>query len=275
MTGDGVRIAGTKLPGPIEPGATPPVAMVLAHGLLANRRLPALMELAESLSRFGPVWTLDLRGHGTSGGACTLGELEALDIAAVAAEVRTETDLPVATIGFSMGAAAAIRSAALFETPDAVVAVSGPADWRGRRGWGARKTEMVWRIPGGIGTVRRLTGVRLSGEIPHGPSPLAVIGAIAPVPVLIVHGTADPFFPAAEGRALYDQAGDPKGLWILPGGGHAEGLYCIPGLPVFRPRVDRFADELIRRLVRLLPAASNPGQPTTPGQAASPGDLAP
>jgi len=34
------------------------------------------------------VWTIDLRGHGTSGGRCTLGDAEALDVAA-ATLIRT------------------------------------------------------------------------------------------------------------------------------------------------------------------------------------------
>ena len=245
------------------------MAIVLVHGLLANRRLPALMELAESLNRFGPVWSIDLRGHGTSGGACTLGEAEASDVTAVTAMVRPETDLPIVTIGFSMGAAAVVRSAALEEAPDAVVSVSGPAGWRGRRGWGARKTALVWQVPGGIAMLRRLTGVRLSRQVPMGPSPLEVIAGIAPVPVLIVHGTHDPFFPPGEARALFERAGEPKALWIVPGGGHAEGLYCMPGLPVRTERVDRFADELMRRLLKLLTPGALSGESPKPTPADS------
>lgn len=258
---DGTRISGTRLAGSHSPGS---VAIVLAHGLLANRRLPALIALAESLSRFGPLWSLDLRGHGSSGGACTLGEAEAFDIAAVTALARTETDLSIVTIGFSMGAAAVVRSAALLEVPDAVVSVSGPADWRGRRGWGARKTALVWQVPGGIAMVRRLTGVRLSRQLPTGPSPLAAIAGISPVPVLIVHGTDDPFFPPGEAKALFDRAGEPKALWIVPGGGHAEGLYSMPGLPIRTERVDRFAEELMRRLLKLLPAEASGGESAEP-----------
>ena len=182
-----------------------------------------------------------------------MGDAEALDVAAATAVVRAETGLPIVAIGFSMGAAAVIRSAALLEPADAVVAVSSPAEWQDRRrqGSGARRTALLLRVPGALTTARALTRVRLSGHIPTGGSPRAVVGRIAPVPVLIVHGTSDPFFPPEEAVDLYGAAGEPKGLWIVPGGGHAEGLFS--GRPAVVPEVvDSFVDDLLRRLGPLL-----------------------
>jgi fermentation-respiration switch protein FrsA (DUF1100 family) len=77
------------------------------------------------------------------------------------------------------------------------------------------------------------------------------VGQIAPAPILLVHGSADPFFPPEEAEHLYQHAGEPKGLWVIPGGGHAEGLFStgplvLPGI------VDAFAGELLRRLDGLL-----------------------
>ena len=215
-----------------------------------------MLELAESLTRFGPVWTMDLRGHGTSGGWCTLGDAESLDVGAVTALVRRETSLPVVAIGFSMGAAAVVRSAALVEPVDAAVPVSGPAEWHvrpgcARRGRGSRRTALVWRLPGGTAAAGALTGVRIARQIPTGESPASVIGRIAPAPVLVVHGTKDPFFPVEEARDLYERAGEPKALWVIPGGGHAEGLFTEPGRPVARGAVDGFAEELVGRLAAL------------------------
>jgi pimeloyl-ACP methyl ester carboxylesterase len=45
---------------------------------------------------------------------------------------------------------------------------------------------------------------------------------IAPIPLLIVHGDKDDFFPLDHPQQIYDAAGDPKELWIVPGFGHAE-----------------------------------------------------
>jgi alpha-beta hydrolase superfamily lysophospholipase len=288
---DGTRISGTALTS-TAPAGTAEWAIVLAHGLFANRRLPSLLDFAESLTRFGPVWTIDLRGHGSSGGVCTLGEDEALDVLAGVAVARAAPagapapaaepgptqpavasgGRPVVTIGLSMGAAAAIRAAALAERAgkaDGVIAISCLAPWRARRGWGFRKTELVWQLPGGRRLARTVTGVALSGSRPPGLSPLEAIPAVAPSPVLIVHGTADPFFRPSEAKALYAAAGEPKGLWLIDGGGHAEGVFSRPGRPVVRAVVDAFAAELIARLEAL---SRPPGAP--PADLAAPADIA-
>ena len=52
--------------------------------------------------------------------------------------------------------------------------------------------------------------------------PAAAAARIAPVPLLIVHGDADIYFPPDHGKQLYEAAGEPKELWLLPGFGHAE-----------------------------------------------------
>lgn len=247
MAADGVRINGSRLAGEGRRG------FLVVHGLFAHRRIPALLGLAESLNRAGPVWTIDLRGHGTSGGFCTLGDDEALDVAAATAAIRAESGGALVAIGFSMGAAAVVRSAAMLAPVDAIVSISGPASWEdgGHRGWGTRRTRLVWRVPGGLAAARAVTGVRLSHHIPSRDSPLAVVSRVAPAPVLVVHGTADPFFPPEEAEALYNGAGNPKGLWILPDGGHAESLFS-EGLTVIPGVVDAFTDELLSRLDDLM-----------------------
>jgi pimeloyl-ACP methyl ester carboxylesterase len=52
--------------------------------------------------------------------------------------------------------------------------------------------------------------------------PATAAARISPVPVLIVHGDKDLFFPPAHGQELYEGARNPKELWVLPGFGHAE-----------------------------------------------------
>ena len=58
---------------------------------------------------------------------------------------------------------------------------------------------------------------------------------ISPIPLLIVHGDQDPYFPAYHGQRLFDAAREPKEFWIEPGFGHAES--GISG-----PLVDRIAE---------------------------------
>jgi pimeloyl-ACP methyl ester carboxylesterase len=72
---------------------------------------------------------------------------------------------------------------------------------------------------------RRVLNTRISPEGWPTPDPLppaAAAARIAPVPLLIVHGDADIYFPPDHGQQLYDAASEPKELWLLPGFGHAE-----------------------------------------------------
>src|SRR5260370_36958493 len=71
---------------------------------------------------------------------------------------------------------------------------------------------------------RRLVNRRISsGRWDPVPVPPADAAAkIAPVPLLIVHGDKDGFFPVEHARQLYEAANEPKELWVVPGFGHAE-----------------------------------------------------
>src|SRR5689334_18876108 len=73
---DGTALAATALAGP--PGAT--VCAVVVHGFSNSSRTPEVQRLALDLSRSLPVIALDLRGHGRSGGRCTLGRSEPDDV---------------------------------------------------------------------------------------------------------------------------------------------------------------------------------------------------
>ena len=54
--------------------------------------------------------------------------------------------------------------------------------------------------------------------IPEGEAPAAPLASIA-VPTLVIHGTADPMFPLAHGRALAEEIPDSR-LLTLEGAGH-------------------------------------------------------
>lgn len=50
------------------------------------------------------------------------------------------------------------------------------------------------------------------------------IGALAPIPLLLLHGTADPVIPYQHSLRLLDQAQAPKTMITVAGGGHIEAL---------------------------------------------------
>jgi fermentation-respiration switch protein FrsA (DUF1100 family) len=52
--------------------------------------------------------------------------------------------------------------------------------------------------------------------------PAEAAARVSPIPLLVVHGDQDLYFPVEHAHQLYDAARDPKELWIVPGFGHAE-----------------------------------------------------
>jgi len=47
-----------------------------------------------------------------------------------------------------------------------------------------------------------------------------VVGELAPKPLLLIHGSADTILSHESSQALYDRAGEPRTIKILPGVGH-------------------------------------------------------
>ncbi|MFE3453318.1 alpha/beta hydrolase [Nonomuraea sp. NPDC059194] len=219
-TADGVRIdaAHTHSRGRGDLG------IVVAHGFTGSWRDRSARRIVHVLSGFGGVLAFDFRGHGHSGGETTVGDLEVLDIEAAVRHARVVGYSSVAVVGFSMGAAVALRHAGLRRGVDAVVAVSGPARWYYR---GTRPMRQVhWAIerPFGRWAARVAKRTRIArgqwDPIPMPPHEAAAL--ISPTPLLLVHGDADTFFPLEHAHQIFDGAREPKELWIEPGYGHAE-----------------------------------------------------
>ncbi|WP_204043697.1 alpha/beta hydrolase [Acrocarpospora phusangensis] len=217
-TSDGVRIDAGHFPGP-----SGDLGIVLAHGFTGSWRAPATRRIAAVLARYAGVLAIDFRGHGRSSGLSTVGDLEVLDLDAAVRHARTAYRR-VVTVGFSMGAAVALRHAALHGGVDAVVAVSGPARWYYRGTKPMRQVHWAIEHPAGRLAARlaRRTRIAVGRWDPMPLAPYEVAPMIAPVPLLLVHGDADTFFPLEHAHQLYEAAGDPKELWIEPGYGHAE-----------------------------------------------------
>ena len=240
-TSDAVRLAGTLLP---EAGGD--IAIVLVHGFNGYRTKPKIRLLAEALARRFPVLVFDLRGHGQSGGWCTGGELEALDVHAAVTYMRHRGYARVVTVGASLGGIAVILAAGSPGDADAVVAISTPARWATSDTKAVRR--MTWVFTHQIGRVlfRRLFGTRINLEWGNPAPPLEAVAKID-APILIVHGADDHFFPAADAEALYANAPEPKRLKLIPRFGHAEDGFS-----------EAFAADLVSEIEALLALAPGP-----------------
>ena len=220
---DGVAIEACHDPGPGD------LAIVVAHGFTGSWRRPSMRRVAAEFSQRVGVVTFDFRGHGRSGGLSTVGDLEVYDLQAAVDWARELGYCRVATVGFSMGASIVVRHAGMSSGPDgsglaAVVTISGPSRWYYRGTPAMRRTHWVIERPVGRLVGRLALGTRIShhGWDPVPAAPHEVVARIAPVPLLVVHGDADHYFPVEHAEQLYTAATEPKELWLEPGFGHAE-----------------------------------------------------
>jgi pimeloyl-ACP methyl ester carboxylesterase len=246
---------GTGIDAHHDPGPSDDLGIVVAHGFTGSWRRQAVRRAVRTFSEHAGVVSFDFRGHGRSGGFSTVGDREVLDVQAALEWAARLGYRRLATVGFSMGASVVVRHAGLLgsgvvpgrkdsgrpgaerakragtgdragdaPTPAAVVAVSGPARWYYRGTPAMRRVHWVIEKPGGRLLSRLALGTRIaaSGWDPIPEAPHEVARHIAPVPLLIVHGDADHYFPIEHAEQLYAAAEEPKELWLEPGFGHAE-----------------------------------------------------
>lgn len=192
--------------------------VVVSPGIFLHRESVEHRALGRRLSRIADVLTLDVRGHGDSEGAFTWGVREPDDVAAVAFALRRDYDR-VGGLGFSFGGHHVGMAAALHRAFDAVALVAAPRnlfllDHNFLTAGLLRSAPLILR--------RERRRTRLGFPLRPPASLAGAIGRIAPVPLLVAHGTADWLVPGSHARTLFARAGEPKQLVMIEGGLHAE-----------------------------------------------------
>ena len=192
----------------------------LPSGFPADPRDRGYPELAERIARWGyAVLIFNFRGAGLSGGNLDMGGwLRDLSAAIEYLYKCPEVDRSfVVLLGFSAGAAVSLCAASRDERVGAVIACASPAEF------GFEDSEAALERFRSIGVIR-------DDDFPQSVETWAAgfkevgaencIGGIAPRPVVLIHGEEDEIVPISNARRLYDAAGEPKQLFILPGTGH-------------------------------------------------------
>lgn len=200
------------------------VGCVVAHGFTGSSRNVHVRRICAGLVAAGiGVLAPDLRGHGRSAGLGTAGAEEIHDIAAAVAWLRAAGYRRVAVLGWSMGGSAVVRYAGLGGDADAVVSVSGPGVWYERGTRPMRVVHWMFESRSGRAATRLLRRTRISpaGWVIVPEAPAEVAAAIAPRPLLVVHGDADRYFPMRHPDAFADAAPHAE-VWIEADMGHAE-----------------------------------------------------
>jgi uncharacterized protein len=218
LTIDGVELATRSWSFSGEPRAI----VILVHGLSSTKDHPHVVALAECIrARSFDVLSYDARGHGDSGGLCTLGDLERNDVAAAVAHARGSHS-HVALVGASMGAVAAMAYAATDPKLAGVVVVSSPADWRIPFRIRALITFVLARTKLGRFFAERHTHVRIYPEWNPAEPPRSVAKkVVSAVPLAIVHGRNDRLIPFHFSLGVSSDEFPHAHAVVVPGMGHA------------------------------------------------------
>jgi alpha-beta hydrolase superfamily lysophospholipase len=184
--------------------------------------------VAEALCATGyAVLSFDSRGHHGSGGLCTLGDLERLDVGAAVSEARGRSSR-VVVVGASMGAIAVLRYATTDPDLVGVVSVSSPALWRLPSNVRTIAAAALTRTRTGRRLASRRMHVRLSPEWTN-PEPPQRLAARLRVPLAVVHGRRDRFVPQREAAHLASAAPRAR-LILVPDMGHAFDRAAVPAV---------------------------------------------
>ncbi|MCB0077509.1 MAG: alpha/beta fold hydrolase [Anaerolineales bacterium] len=215
-TRDDVRIAGIYLD-----RADTDSLVIYVHGFMAGKDHHHVPRFVQAFSHFFDVMAIDLRGHGESGGGCTMGEMEVLDVEATIQYARSLGYEHITTIGSSMGGATVIRHAALHQSQNAVVTIGAFADvsdiGRPNSDYGLHLLYNSGRLGEMWSYVTR--GTRLA-NLRHHQTPLQLVGQVAPLPLLLIHGEWDVTVHPRAAQLLYDAAREPKRMILVERGGH-------------------------------------------------------
>ena len=227
---DGVRLHGWILRPPGPPRAT----VLFFHGNAENlsTHVNAVLWLVKAGYR---VFTFDYRGYGASDGTPDIAGVNRDGIAALdlAFRLRGGEDGGIVVYGQSLGGAIAAYAVANSPRREEVKALILDSAFAGYR--------RIVRDKLIAGIVTLPLAWPASWTVEDGYSPERWIGSVAPVPVVVIHGTEDPVVPFSHGERLYRIAGEPKGFWKVEGGRHATALL----LPDVRNQMLGFLDSVL------------------------------
>ncbi len=215
---------GTPLTGWFIPATTNPALGTVVHFHGNAQNMTAHYGFVSWLPQNGfNLFVFDYRGYGVSAGSPSrTGVYE--DAVAAVRYIKTRPDIDQGKIilfGQSLGGALVLRIAGNnhFAGIVGVVEESGFASYQ----------EVAQAHFSFLGDL----------FVPGGDdNPIDAVAHVSPVPLLIIHGDADPVVPYAQAQQLFAAAREPKELWTIPHGQHT------PALGPFR---SEYAPRLLRK----------------------------
>jgi fermentation-respiration switch protein FrsA (DUF1100 family) len=164
------------------------------------------------------VLALDYRGYGRSGGTPSIAGAQQ-DIGAAMRVLLARPDVDPGSIfvfGQSLGGALAIHyvaHSALRAHVRAVIVDSPFSDYRLISKEKLAAIPITWPL-------QWLPALTVDNDY----SPQAAVHAVSPIPLLLIHGERDGLVPLHHSQRLFERAGEPKDLWVVPDAGHIQSL---------------------------------------------------
>lgn len=224
---DGTPLHGWFIPAKNKAAKAAKGTVVFSHGNAGSvgHHLGFCAWLAEASYN---VIMYDYRGFGKSGGSVDRrGMID--DVKAAFAYARKRPDIDpdrLVSYGHSLGGAQSVT--ALAEAPvkglRAIVIDGAFASY-----------QAMARVVGG-----QLGASLITDEL----SPRDFVKKLAPVPLLVVHGAKDEVVPVAQGRQLFEAAGEPKTLFEVKAGRHGTALSNDDG--AYRKKMIAWLDEVLK-----------------------------
>ena len=217
--------SGTTIHGWLLSAATNYGVIVLQHGVRADRS--TLVDRAKLFSQAGyAVLLFDFQAHGESrGNVITFGYLESRDAQAAVkyAKVRFPGQ-PVAVVGVSLGAAAAVLANPALDVQALVLEMMYPDIVTATKD----RIEMRLGRPGRLLSPLLTCQIKLrTGCSPNELRPIDRVGKLT-VPKLFLAGTEDHDTKFAEAQEIFAQAAEPKQFVPFNGARHVDLYACAP-----------------------------------------------
>jgi pimeloyl-ACP methyl ester carboxylesterase len=240
---DKLKLKGWFLPSKNENGMT----IVVAHGYGKNRMqddVPVL-ELAKSLSQKGyNLVMFDFRNSGESEGNLTsVGQYEKYDLLGAIDWAGKNTDDKIVLLGYSMGAATALITAA--EAPE-VSAVIADSPFNNLKNYLSENLSVWSGLPKYPFTPLIMMMIpTATGTDPEQVNPLKAIDEIYPRPVLFIHGKGDKSIPYKNSKSMAEKYPGTFQLMLVDKADHVKSYSVDPA--VYVAKVDGFLQSSLRK----------------------------
>jgi uncharacterized protein len=219
---DGSELHALYLPAKSAPRAT----MLFLHGNAEN--LSSHIHAVSWLPAQGyNVLALDYRGFGRSQGRASVEAIHEDAAAALAWLAARDAETPLIVYGQSLGASVALRTVVESPVRARIVSVIADSAFSSYRAIAREKLAAVWLT----WPLQAPLSLLIADEL----SAIDIVDRIAPIPLLLIHGERDGVVDAQHSSRLFEAAGEPKSLWLIPEAGH---IAATRGEPVRARLID-------------------------------------